>query len=55
MIDTTILIKYYLILLLLFFIYMFNFNKKWYGNKFVFYASTVYLPILLFIQNFIWF
>ncbi len=50
--DNTYLIKYYLIILLTIFIYMFQSNKKWYTNKFFFYALTVYFPILIFSLHF---
>ena len=41
-------IRYYLILLVIFFIYMSQNNQKWYSNKFVFYSTTVYVPFFIF-------
>ncbi len=41
-------IRYYLIVLLALFLYMYHYKKTWYNNKFVFYVITVYLPIMFF-------
>ncbi len=48
MMDLLTMIRYYLIILAIFFIYMHQTNKTWYTNKFIFYATTVYIPFLIF-------
>ncbi len=46
--DLFTMIRYYLIIIAIFFAYMYQTNKTWYNNKFVFYAATVYVPVFIF-------
>lgn len=51
--DLFSLIRYYLIFLTIFFLYMYNTNATWYDNKFIFYSATVYVPFLIFTTSLI--
>ncbi len=46
--DVFMMIRYYVIMLIIFFTYMSTSNKTWYSNKFVFYSATVYIPFFIF-------
>jgi hypothetical protein len=46
--DLFSLIRYYLVILAIFFLYMYNTNTAWYDNKFIFFSATVYVPFLIF-------
>jgi hypothetical protein len=46
--DLFSMIRYYLIILVAFFMYMYHTNKDWYSNKFIYYSATVYVPFFIF-------
>jgi len=46
--DLFSMIRYYLIILVVLFFYMYQNNKDWYKNKFIYYSVTVYIPFFIF-------
>jgi len=47
-VDLFSMIRVYILMLGVFFYFMYSTNATWYGNKFIYYGTTVYVPFFMF-------